>query len=68
MRHPPEGPPVWIALNFLPPGIPPPISKMSSLNVVPIGTSTRPTLLTFPPRANTFVPLERSVPTLANSS
>ena len=24
--HPPEGPPVWIALNFPSPGIPPPIS------------------------------------------
>src|SRR5574341_267357 len=24
--HPPDGPPVWTALNFLPPGIPPPSS------------------------------------------
>src|SRR5699024_9782711 len=33
--HPPEGPPVWIALNSLPLGMPPPISKIISLNVIP---------------------------------
>ena len=60
--HPPDGPPVCAALKFLPAGIPPPISNTISLNVVPIGTSTKPTLLTFPPNANTFVPLEPSVP------
>ena len=57
-----------MALNFLPPGIPPPISKISSLKVVPIGTSTRPTLFTFPPKAKTLVPLEPAVPIEANLS
>ena len=60
--HPPDGPPVWTALNSFPPGIPPPISYTISLKVVPIGTSTKPTLLTFPPNAKTLVPLESSVP------
>ena len=41
---------------------------MSSRSVVPIGTSTSPTLFTLPPRANTLVPFDPSVPTLANSS
>ena len=66
--HPPDGPPVWTALNFLPSGIPPPISNTISLKVVPIGTSTSPTFSTFPPRAKTLVPLESSVPKLANQS
>ena len=47
--------------------MPPPISKINSLKVVPIGTSTSPTFLTLPPRAKTFVPFDFSVPTLANS-
>ena len=38
------------------------MSYTISLNVVPIGTSTNPTLTTFPPNANTFVPFEFSVP------
>ena len=41
---------------------------MISLKEIPIGTSTRPALLIFPVNANTFVPLEESVPTLANQS
>ena len=44
------------------------MSYISSLNVVPIGISTRPTLLILPPRANTLVPLDFSVPTDANSA
>ena len=66
--QPPEGPPVWAALNFLPPGMPPPISSMISRRVVPMGTSTRPVLLILPPRANTLVPLDFSVPMEANHS
>ena len=64
--HPPDGPPVWIALNFRPSGIPPPISKTISLSVVPIGTSTRPVLLIFPTREKIFVPLLPAVPMPAN--
>ena len=60
--QPPEGPPVWAALNFLPPGMPPPISSTISRSVVPMGTSTRPTLVILPPSANTLVPGEVSVP------
>ena len=56
-RHPPEGPPVCTALNFLPFGTPPPMSKMISRSVIPMGTSTRPVLLTLPTRENIFVPL-----------
>ena len=48
--------------------IPPPISKMISRKVVPIGTSTRPELLIFPVKAKTFVPFESSVPILLNQS
>ena len=38
------------------------MSNTISLSVVPIGTSTNPILFTFPPKANTFVPFEVSVP------
>jgi len=37
--QPPEGPPVCAALNALPSGMPPPISKMIWRSVMPIGTS-----------------------------
>ncbi len=57
-----------MALNFLPSGIPPPISKINCLSVVPIGTSTRPTLFTLPPKAKTLVPLVSSVPMAAKFS
>ena len=60
--QPPEGPPVCAALNFLPLGMPPPISSMISRSVVPIGISTRPTFVILPPSANTFVPFDVSVP------
>ena len=66
--QPPEGPPVWAALNFLPFGIPPPISSTISRRVVPIGTSTRPVLWILPPSAKTLVPLLFSVPIEANHS
>ena len=62
VRQPPDGPPVWTALNFLPFLMPPPMSNITSRRVVPMGTSMRPTLLTLPARANTFVPLLFSVP------
>ena len=42
--------------------MPPAIPKITSLIVVPIGTSTNPVKVTFPERANTFVPLLFSVP------
>ena len=68
MRQPPDGPPVCTALNFLPFLMPPPISKITSRSVVPIGTSIRPTLLTLPARAKTLVPLLFSVPIEENHS
>src|SRR5659263_42303 len=41
---------------------------MISLSVVPIGTSTRPTLLILPARAKTLVPLDVFVPIELNQS
>ena len=55
-RQPPDGPPVWTALNARPRGMPPPMSKMISRSEIPIGTSMRPVLFTFPTSENTFVP------------
>ena len=49
-------------MNLRPFLIPPPISYIISLKVVPIGTSTRPTLLILPARAKTLVPLDVFVP------
>ena len=66
--QPPEGPPVWAALNFLPPGTPPPMSSTTVRRVVPMGTSTRPVLVILPPRAKTLVPLLFSVPMAAYAS
>ncbi len=66
--QPPEGPPVCTALNRLPRGIPPPISKMMVDRGVPIGTSTNPLLAILPVRAKTAVPLLFSVPIPANQS
>ncbi len=43
-------------LEFLAVFMPPPISKMISRSVVPIGTSIRPVLLTLPVRAKALVP------------
>ncbi len=60
--QPPEGPPVWTALNRRPCARPPPMSNTIWRRVRPIGTSIRPVLTTAPVRANTLVPLERSVP------
>ena len=68
VRQPPEGPPVCTALNFLPPLMPPPISYIISRNVIPIGTSMRPTLLILPASANTLVPFDFSVPMDENQS
>ncbi len=60
--QPPEGPPVWAALNSRPSGIPPPMSKMISRRVSPMGTSIRPVRSILPARAKTLVPLLFSVP------
>ena len=62
VRQPPEGPPICTALNFLPSGMPPPMSKMTSRRVVPMGTSTRPVFTTLPVRAKVLVPGLASVP------
>src|SRR5512137_3029607 len=66
--QPPEGPPVWMALNFFPSGMPPPTSKTSCRSVRPRGTSTRPVLLILPTSENTHVPLLFSLPRLAYQS
>jgi len=65
--QPPEGPPVWAALNCLPPGMPPPMSKMISRSVIPIGTSMRPVRAILPASAKTLVPFDFSVPTAAKA-
>ena len=61
--QPPAGPPIWTALNCRPLGMPPPMSKITSLTVAPMGTSTRPVLLTLPASEKILVPLLSSVPT-----
>src|SRR4030042_3976707 len=66
--HPPDGPPVCTALNFLPLGMPPPMSKTISRRLMPMGTSTRPVLRISPTRGKTLVPLQLSVPTEANQA
>ena len=66
VRQPPAGPPVWTALNFFPSLMPPPISKMISRSVVPIGTSMRPVLTTQPVSAKALVPGLFSVPIVRN--
>src|SRR5665811_989094 len=66
--QPPDGPPVCTALNFLPPGMPPPILKMMSRRVMPMGTSTRPVFTILPTREKILVPLLLSVPTWVNQS
>src|SRR6266567_2814428 len=60
--HPPDGPPVCIALNWRPSTTPPPISSTTSRTVMPRGTSISPVLLTLPARAKTLVPRLFSVP------
>ncbi len=67
-KQPPEGPPICTALNLPLSLIPPPISKMISRSVIPIGTSTKPLLFIFPVKAKTFVPLLFSVPIELNLS
>src|SRR5512143_3740217 len=66
--QPPEGPPVWTALNALLCSIPPPISYMISLRGIPIGTSISPEFLILPVSAKTLVPLLFSVPNDAYQS
>jgi len=68
VRQPPEGPPICTALNFAPPRMPPPMSNMTSLRVVPIGTSIRPVLLILPVRAKALVPGLVGVPKDRNHS
>ena len=65
-RQPPSGPPVWTALKCLPPGMPPPTSKMMSPSGMPIGTSIRPVLLTLPVSAKIAVPGELGLPMPVN--
>jgi hypothetical protein len=60
--QPPEGPPVWTALNFFFLGTPPPMSNTISRSETPMGTSTNPVFLILPQRLNTLVPLLCSVP------
>ena len=62
VRQPPEGPPICTALNFFPSLMPPPMSKMTSRRVVPMGTSMRPVFTTLPVRAKALVPGLPSVP------
>ena len=65
-RQPPDGPPIWTALNFPSPLMPPPISNITFLREVPIGTSIRPVFEMLPVRAKAFVPGEFSGPMLLN--
>ena len=66
--QPPEGPPIWAALNVRPRGTPPPISDTTSRRLIPMGTSTRPVFCTFPTSAKILVPLLFSVPMELNQS
>ena len=66
--QPPEGPPVCTALNLRPSGMPPPMSKMISRRVMPMGTSIRPVLTILPVRAKILVPLLLAVPMVANQA
>ena len=66
--HPPDGPPVCTALNFLLFGMPPPISYIISRSVMPIGTSTRPVLFTLPTSEKILVPVLPAVPIELNHS
>ena len=67
-RQPPEGPPIWTALNCLWLRMPPAMSKMISRKVVPMGTSVIPEWLSLPARVNSAVPLLPLVPIEANQS
>jgi len=44
------------------------MSYITSLNVIPMGTSTSPVFVIFPPNANIFVPGDFAVPKLLNHS
>ena len=61
-RQPPLGPPSCTALNSRPARMPPPMSKMTSRSVAPMGTSTRPEFRTLPVSEKILVPLDVSVP------
>ncbi len=63
--QPPDGPPIWTALNVRPPLMPPPIPMTRSLMDIPMGTSASPPRATLPASAKTFVPLLFSVPIAA---
>ena len=62
VRHAPLGPPICTALNSPSPLMPPPMSKMIFLKVVPIGTSISPVFVMFPVRAKALVPGLLGVP------
>ena len=60
--NPPEGPPIWRALKWVPSASPPPyLSKISS-RVIPRGTSNRPWFLTAPWRWISLVPESPGAP------
>jgi len=67
-RQPPEGPPVWTALNLAPSIMPLPMSNMILRRGAPMDTPIRPQLATFPVSANTAVPGLFSVPIPVNQS
>ena len=67
-RQPPDGPPSCTALNSLPGSMPPPMSKMTSRRVEPMGTSTRPVFRTLPVSEKILVPLLVSVPMARKAS
>ena len=67
-RQPPDGPPSWTALNCRPGSMPPPMSKITSRSVVPIGTSMRPPFTTLPVSEKILVPLLVAVPIAAKAS
>ena len=62
VRQPPEGPPIWTALKVEPFFRPPPMSKIISRSVEPIGTSIRPVFSMAPVREKVLVPGLPAVP------
>ena len=67
-RQPPDGPPSCTALNSRPGSMPPPMSKITSRSVAPMGTSMRPPFTTLPVSEKILVPLLVAVPMAANAS
>ena len=59
---PPEGPPIWTALNLAPFFSPPPMSKMICRRVEPMGTSINPMFSMAPVREKVLQPGLPGVP------